>query len=93
MKQKIKKLPEPRLFEYEVALEASYQCYETATITVMASNSTEAEEMAIAETQDGQHFGNGEFEGYCGWDSDVDLEVQSVERSDGEEDDEDEDDD
>ena len=50
-------------------------------------------EIAIAETQDGQHFGNGKFEGYCGWDSDVDLEVQSVERTDGEEDDEDEDED
>ena len=88
MKQKVKKL-----HEYNVSLEASYQCYEEATITVEAENSEQAEEIAIAETQDGQHFGNGEFEGYNGWDSDVDLEVQSVERTDGEEDDEDEDDD
>ena len=88
MKQKIKKL-----HEYNVSLEASYQCYEEATITVEAENSEQAEEIAIAETQDGQHFGNGEFEGYNGWDSDVDLEVQSVERTDGEEDDEDEDED
>ena len=88
MKQKVKKL-----HEYNVSLEASYQCYEEATITVEAENSEQAEEIAIAETQDGQHFGNGEFEGYNGWDSDVDLEVQSVERTDGEEDDEDEDED
>ena len=88
MKQKIKKL-----HEYNVSLEASYQCYEEATITVEAENSEQAEETAIAETQDGQHFGHDEFEGYNGWDSDVDLEVQSVERTDGEEDDEDEDED
>ena len=81
------------LHEYEVELEATYPTVEVATIYLMASNETEAEEMAIAETHDGQHFGNGEFEGYIGWDSDVDLEVQSVERTDGEEDDEDEDED
>ena len=88
MKQKVKKL-----HDYNVSLEASYTCYEEATITVEAENSEQAEEIAIAETQYGQHFGNGKFEGYNGWDSDVDLEVQSVERTDGEEDDEDEDED
>ena len=88
MKQKVKKL-----HDYDVSLEASYTCYEEATITVEAENSEQAEEIAIAETRDGQHFGRDGFEGYNGWDSDVDLEVQSVERTDGEEDDEDEDED
>jgi len=68
------------LHEYEVTLEASYYCTEEATISLMASNETEAEEMAIEETRDDQHFGNGEFEGYNGWDSDVDLETVNVER-------------
>ena len=72
------------LHEYNVSLEASYTCYEEATITVEAENSEQAKEIAIAETQDGQHFGNGKFEGYNGWNSDVDLEVQLVERTDGE---------
>ena len=72
------------LHEYNVSLEASYTCYEEATITVEAENSEQAKEIAIAETQDGQHFGNGKFEGYNGWDADVGLEVQSIERTDGE---------
>jgi hypothetical protein len=79
------------LHEYEVTLEASYYCTEEATISLMASNQTEAEEMAIEETRDGQHFGNGEFEGYNGWDSDVDLETVNVERTDGEEEEEEDD--
>ena len=87
MKQKVKKL-----HEYNVSLEASYQCYEEATITVEAENSEQAEEIAIAETQDGQHFGDGEFEGNEGF-YDADFEALRVERTDGEEEEEDDDDD
>ena len=72
------------LHEYEVTLEASYYCTEEATISLMASNETEAEEMAITETQDGQHFGDGEFIGEEGF-YDADFEATNVERTDGEE--------
>jgi len=72
------------LHEYEVELEATYPTTETATICLMASNETEAEEMAISETQDGQHFGDGEFEGNEGF-YDADFEALNVERTDGEE--------
>ena len=47
MKQKIKKL-----HEYNVSLEASYQCYEEATITVEAENSEQAEEIATQKMKD-----------------------------------------
>jgi len=72
------------LHEYEVELESTYPTTETATICLMASNETEAEEMAISETQDGQHFGDGEFEGNEGF-YDADFEALNVERTDGEE--------
>jgi hypothetical protein len=76
------------LHEYEVTLEATYPATETATIFLMASNETEAEEMAITETQDGQHFGDGEFVGEEGF-YDADFEAINVERTDGEEEEED----
>ena len=81
-----KKIPlAPRdLHEYEVTLEATYVATETATISLMASNETEAEEMAITETQDGEHFGDGEFVGEEGF-YDADFEAIRVERMDGEE--------
>ena len=84
------------LHEYDVELEATYQTLETATITVEAENKEQAEEIAISETEDGQHFGTSygtEFEGSEGF-YDADFEAISVERTDGEEDkDEDDDDD
>ena len=85
------KTKQKELHEYEVMLEASYYCTEEATVTVEAENAEQAEEMAISETQDGQHFGNGEFEGYNGWDSDVDLQALDVSRTDGEEEEDDDD--
>ena len=86
------KTKQKELHEYDVELEATFQTTECATITVMAENAEQAEEMAISETQDGQHFGNGEFEGYNGWDSDVDLQALDVSRTDGEEEEDDDDD-
>ena len=86
------KTKQKELHEYDVELEATYPTTETATICLMASNETEAEEMAISEIQDGQHFGDGEFEGYNGWDSDVDLQALDVSRTDGEEEEDDDDD-
>ena len=79
------------LHEYDVELEATYQATETATITVEAENKEQAEEIAISETEDGQHFDSGEFEGNEGF-YDADFEAINVERTDGEEE-EDEDDD
>ena len=78
------------LHEYDVALEATYQAIEVATITVDAENADQAEEIAIEETQDGQHFERGEFIGEQGF-YDADFEALRVERTDGiEEDDNDE---
>ena len=73
------------LHEYEVMLEASYYCTEEATITVTAENAEQAEEIAISETEDGQHFGTSygtEFEGSEGF-YDADFEALNVERTDG----------
>ena len=72
------------LHEYDVELEATYQAVETATITVEAENKEQAEEIAISETQDGQHFDSGEFVGEEGF-YDADFEAINVERTDGEE--------
>ena len=72
------------LHEYDVELEATYQAVETATITVEAENKEQAEEIAISETQDGQHFDSGEFVGEEGF-YDADFEAIIVERTDGEE--------
>jgi hypothetical protein len=80
------------LHEYDVELEASFQTTECATITVMAENAEQAEEIAISETEDGQHFDSGEFEGNEGF-YDADFEALNVERTDGEEEEEEDDDD
>ena len=72
------------LHEYDVELEATYQAIECATITVEAENKEQAEEIAISETQDGQHFDSGEFVGEEGF-YDADFEAINVERTDGEE--------
>ena len=74
--------------EYDVELEATYQAVETATITVEAENKEQAEEIAISETQDGQHFDSGEFVGEEGF-YDADFEAINVERTDGEEEEDD----
>ena len=76
------------LHEYDVELEATYQAVETATITVEAENKEQAEEIAISETQDGQHFDSGEFVGEEGF-YDADFEAINVERTDGEEEEDD----
>ena len=79
---------ETELHEYSVTLEASFQTTETATITVEAVNKEQAEEIAIAETQDGRHFGTSygdSFEGSEGF-YDADFEATNVERTDGEDD-------
>ena len=76
------------LHEYDVELEATYQATETATITVEAENKEQAEEIAISETQDGQHFDSGEFVGEEGF-YDADFEAINVERTDGEEEEDD----
>ena len=86
------KTKQKELHEYDVELEATYPTTETATITVMAENAEQAEEIAIEETQDGQHFERGEFIGEQGF-YDADFEAISVERTDGEEEEEDDDDD
>ena len=78
------------LHEYDVELEATYQATETATITVEAENKEQAEEIAISETEDGQHFDSGEFVGEEGF-YDADFEAINVERTDGEEEDDDDD--
>ena len=70
------------LHEYDVELEATYQAIEVATITVDAENAEQAEEIAIEETQDGQHFERGEFIGEQGF-YDADFEALRVERTDG----------
>jgi hypothetical protein len=80
------------LHEYDVELEASFQTIEVATITVEAENAEQAEEIAISETEDGQHFDSGEFEGNEGF-YDADFEALNVERTDGEEEEEEDDDD
>ena len=85
------KTKQKELHEYDVELEATFQTTECATITVMAENAEQAEEIAISETEDGQHFDSGEFEGNEGF-YDADFEAINVERTDGEEE-EDEDDD
>ena len=72
------------LHEYDVELEATFSTVETATITVEAENAEQAEEIAISETEDGQHFDSGEFEGNEGF-YDADFEAINVERTDGEE--------
>jgi hypothetical protein len=75
------------LHEYDVELEATFATVETATITVEAENKEQAEEIAISETEDGQHFDSGEFEGNEGF-YDADFEALRVERTDGEEEEE-----
>ena len=76
------------LHEYDVELEATYQAIECATITVEAENKEQAEEIAISETEDGQHFDSGEFVGEEGF-YDADFEAINVERTDGEEEEDD----
>ena len=78
------KTKQKELHEYDVELEATFQTTECATITVMAENKEQAEEIAISETEDGQHFDSGEFEGNEGF-YDADFEAINVERTDGEE--------
>ena len=78
------KTKQKELHEYDVELEATFQTTECATITVMAENKEQAEEIAISETEDGQHFDSGEFEGSEGF-YDADFEAINVERTDGEE--------
>ena len=78
------KTKQKELHEYDVELEATFQTTECATITVMAENAEQAEEIAISETQDGQHFDSGEFVGEEGF-YDADFEAINVERTDGEE--------
>ena len=81
------KTKQKELHEYDVELEATYPTIEVATITVMAENKEQAEEIAISETEDGQHFGTShgtEFEGNEGF-YDADFEAINVERTDGEE--------
>ena len=78
------KTKQKELHEYDVELEATFQTTECATITVMAENAEQAEEIAISETEDGQHFDSGEFEGNEGF-YDADFEAINVERTDGEE--------
>ena len=84
------KTKQKELHEYEVTLEATYNTREEATITVMAENAEQAEEVAIEESADGEHFDRGEFEGSEGF-YDADFEAISVERTDGEEEDDDDD--
>ena len=72
------------LHEYDVELEATYQAIEVATITVEAENAEQAQDIAIEETKDGQHFDRGEFVGEEGF-YDADFEALGVERTDGEE--------
>ena len=78
------KSKQKELHEYDVELEATYPTTECATITVMAENAEQAEEIAISETENGDHFDHGEFEGNEGI-YDADFEATSVERTDGEE--------
>ena len=78
------------LHEYDVELEATFSTVECATITVEAENAEQAEEIAISETENGDHFDHGEFEGNEGF-YDADFEATSVERTDGEEEDDDDD--
>ena len=82
------KTKQKELHEYDVELEATYQATETATITVEAENKEQAEEIAISETEDGQHFDSGEFVGEEGF-YDADFEALNVERTDGEEEEDD----
>ena len=81
------KTKQKELHEYDVELEATFATVETATITVEAENKEQAEEIAISETEDGQHFDSGEFEGNEGF-YDADFEALRVERTDGEEEEE-----
>jgi len=81
------KSKQKELHEYDVELEATFATVETATITVEAENKEQAEEIAISETEDGQHFDSGEFEGSEGF-YDADFEALRVERTDGEEEEE-----
>ena len=78
------KTKQKELHEYEVTLEATYNTREEATITVMAENAEQAEEIAIEESANGDHFDSGEFEGQEGF-YDADFEALNVERTDGEE--------
>ena len=78
------KTKQKELHEYDVELEATFQTTECATITVMAENAEQAEEIAIEESADGQHFDSGEFEGQEVF-YDADFEAINVERTDGEE--------
>ena len=78
------KTKQKELHEYDVELEATFATVETATITVEAENKEQAEEIAISETEDGQHFDSGEFEGSEGF-YDADFEALNVGRTDGEE--------
>ena len=61
------KTKQKELHEYNVELEATYNTREEATITVMAENAEQAEEIAIEESANGDHFDRGEFEGADGF--------------------------
>mgnify|MGYP005834967019 CR=1 FL=1 len=76
------KTKQKELHEYDVVLEATYPTVEEATITVMAENAEQAEEIAIEESANGDHFDSGEFEGNEGF-YDADFEALNVERTDG----------
>jgi len=78
------KTKQKELHEYDVELEATYQTTETATITVMAENAEQAQDIAIEELSNGDHFDSGEFVGEEGF-YDADFEALGVERTDGEE--------
>ena len=85
------KTKQKELHEYDVELEATYPTTEVATITVTAENAEQAEEMAIEESANGDHFDSGEFEGLEGF-YDADFEALQVQRTDGEEEEDEEED-
>ena len=85
------KTKQKELHEYEVLLEATYNTREEATITVMAENAAQAEEIAIEESANGDHFDSGEFEGLEGFYA-ADFEALQVQRTDGVEEEDDDDD-
>ena len=77
------KMTKKKLKTYEVEMDVKYYATESATFQVQAESKEHAEEVAIAETEDGGHIRTHAqdwtgYEGLDGYGHDNDYEVLSV---------------
>ena len=77
------KMTKKKLKTYEVEMDVKYYATESATFEVQAESKEHAEEVAIAETEDGGHIRThaqdwSGYEGLDGYGHDNDYEVISV---------------